>query len=632
MPAVARPTAPPTAAKDTSAGVRPTPPLSRELGWLTINCLLTIVGFSVIFPPLELWPLAFVCLAPWAIGVCRTHRAWLVYWCTFATGWTLYLINLHWLMPVTGLGYAALAFYLALYWPITAWAVRTGRRHGVSPVWTLPVTWVACEYLRAWVMSGFPWLFVGHAFYKQLTLIQIADLAGVYGVTFLAVMVTGVVVELRLARGAAARRRRQTLLGGAACVVLIGAALLYGRMRINSAAFTDGPKVAVVQEDFPLSNLPPYGEHPYVVFSRFMALGAEAAQQRPDLLVFPETAWNATQNIGFVEVPLQAAASVPQSSHSFGKLCHEATAALARGDYATVNRVIARFEQILNARGSAERGERPYELPRLPEIAGPPVTVVVGCVSVDIHPEAVYPQTERFNSALVYDPDGVQRRQRYDKIHLVPFGEVVPFRYGKFHWLYVWLNGLSPFSGGGRHEYSLSYGREYTVFDLQTPERLYRFGTPICYEDVMPYIIRNYVWDGGLRRVDFLVNISNDGWFIHSAELPQHLAICAFRAVENRIGIARAVNTGISGFIDPNGRIHDVVEREGRSWGAGIVGYRAAAVQLDTRSSFYGRYGDVFAQVCLILTAVLWFDAVGTRWVIAFWRRLVARWRRKRTA
>jgi apolipoprotein N-acyltransferase len=245
-------------------------------------------------------------------------------------------------------------------------------------------------------------------------------------------------------------------------------------------------------------------------------------------------------------------------------------------------------------------------------------------LALEVFPEAVYPKYKRYNSAVVYDSDGTQRAGRYDKNHLVPFGELVPFRYGRLHWLYRWLNSLVPFSYGGKVEFSMTPGDDLTVFELRTAGGTHRFGTPICYEDVMPYIVRDYVWDGDQRRVDFLVNISNDGWFLHSAELPQHLAICVFRAVENRVGIARAVNTGISGFIDPNGRIYSLVEKDGQAFGEGIIGYSVDHVMIDRRASLYGRFGDVFARVCLILSVPLWIGAVFTRWVLAL-RRRVAR-------
>jgi apolipoprotein N-acyltransferase len=433
--------------------------------------------------------------------------------------------------------------------------------------------------------------------------------------------------------GPGRRRLANAVVGtGVAVVVLLGNAW-YGAYRLEQADFKDGPRVAVIQEDFPQWSKEPYSEHQYVVFAQYLALAAEAARERPDLLVFPETVWGSTQNIEFVEQELQAPEEVSALTWQYGKLCHGATSAFARGDYAEVNQVIARFERALNAVIPTDRPK--YELPRLPAEGGPPVTLVVGCVSLDTLPEQAYPRQKRYNSAVVYDRDGVQRRERYDKIHLVPFGEVVPFRNARplgfdLHWLYRFLNRLSPFSYGGAIEYSLSPGERYTVFDLASSAGATRFGVPICYEDTVPDVPRRYVWAGGRRRVDFLVNISNDGWFLHSAELPQHLAICVFRAVENRVAIARAVNTGISGFIEPSGRIDSLVEEGGRRYGAGLVGYRVAPVKLDDRGSCYGRLGDWFATLCVLGAAALWVGAIVTRWIFNLRKWLAARRARKR--
>lgn len=594
--------------------------LGREAGEGVLACLLTIAAISWSFPPYELWPLAFVGLVPWGLAVCRAERPWVIHWLGLFGGWGFYLFNLRWMIPVTGLGYAALAFYLALYWPLTTWAVRTARRHGISVIWSLPVVWTACEYLRAWVMSGFPWFFIAHAFYRQPLLIQISDLTGAYGVTFLAVMANGLWIELLLCRRpahGAQTSKRQLLAGGAAVAALWSGALLYGGYRLRQVDFRPGPRIAVIQHDFPIVATPPYSDPRQVLLSHHLTLAAQAAEQKPDLVAFPESAWNAEQNAGFLEVEYRTA------SWAFGKLCHEATAAFARGDYAAVNGIIDRLQDEMES----YRGGRPTVLPRLPAQGGPPVTVAVGAVAVETFPEAVAPKVKKFNSVLIYDRDGRQQRQRYDKTHLVPFGELVPFRYGRLHWLYRWLNDLSPMSYGGKLEYSLTPGRELEVFKLPTAAGTMRFGTPICYEDVMPYVIRNYVWDNGRRRVDFLVNVSNDGWFLHSPELPQHLASCVFRAVENRVGIARAVNTGISGFIDPNGRLYSMVEKDGR-WlgdGEGIIGWRVDRVWLDQRASVYGRFGDWFSQLCLGLTVVVWLTAMGERWGKGVWKRVAAR-------
>lgn len=645
---------------------------AREVLLVLVGGGLTVLLFTLIFQPLNLWPLALVCLVPWAAACSVVQRAWLVHWGSLLTGLVFFLINLSWLRPVTGLGYVALSAYLALYWPLAAWAIRTGRRFGLAGAWTLPVVWVSCEFLRGWVMSGFPWLYLAHAMAGQLAFIQISDLAGAFAVSLLIALVNGVLCEFlldwRVRAGAAqsgtgpGRARASGISGGlepaplparwagaatrrftgqkwaaALCAtVLVGATWLYGQMRLaQTEGLSEGPLVAVIQHDFVQLSVPPYSEPRERVFSEYMVQGAQAARHSPDLIVFPETTWGSHQNIDFLQIPLQAVDEVDARAYAFGHRTHLATAAFARGEYARVNETIAEWEQVFRqiAAQRPELGLR-RDFPRLPAEGGPPTTVLIGSLSIQ-KLETTYPRLKKFNSALVYDPDGTQRPQRYDKNHLVPFGEFVPFRQQRFlfidlHPLYRWLNRLSPFSDGGKIEYSLSPGRELTVFTLEAGGRTYRFGTPICYEDVTPYLIRRYVWQGGQRRVDFLVNISNDGWFLHSAELPQHLAICVFRAVENRVGIARAVNTGISGFIDSNGRTYNLVEKDGRLFGPGVVGYQVGRMKIDQRASLYGRTGDWLAGACLVGSAALWASAMFTRWVLGivkWFSKLRGRWR-----
>lgn len=600
----------------------------RELWRTALGCGLTVALFTLIFQPLTLWPAALVCLTPWTVVVVAARRAWIAYWLSVLAGYVFFCINLNWLYPVTNVGYLALAAYLALYWPLAAWAIRTGYRFGIGCTWTLPCAWVACEFLRGWVMSGFPWLFLAHSFYEQTTLIQISDVTGAFGVSFLVAMVNGLLADWLLTR---ARHpwtplgRRQRWVATLATAVGVTGALAYGAARLANVPRTPGPLVSVVQHDFPLMSTPPYGEHPMVVFAKYLAVGAQAAADRPDVVVFPETVWNSTQNLAFLEEPLKAVDDQSAWTYHFSRLCHDATAAFARGDYAAVNTVLDRFEQVL--RPDKELARLPGgRLPRLPAEGGPPVTVVMGAVSVEPGAAAgTASDRRRFNSALVYDADGVQRRQRYDKSHLVPFGEYVPFRNQRFlginlHPLYAWLNSLSPFSRGGTVHYSLASGTDLTAFDLSLAGQTWRFGAPICYEDVMPRVIRRYVWRGGERRVDFLLNLSNDGWFLHSAELPQHLAICAFRAVENRVPIARSVNTGISGFIDSDGRVQSRLA-------PGAIGHLTQRLAIDHRASFYGRAGDWLAGACLLATAALWLTAIFTRWING-----VRRWAQRRRA
>jgi hypothetical protein len=107
------------------------------------------------------------------------------------------------------------------------------------------------------------------------------------------------------------------------------------------------------------------------------------------------------------------------------------------------------------------------------------------------------------------------------------------------------------------------------TFSAATQEgRRYRAAVPICYEEIMPYIARRFTRGSGegldKKNIDMLLTISNDGWFLHSAELEQHLATGVFRAIENRIAVARSVNTGASAQIHPNGKIHDSVRSTAR--------------------------------------------------------------------
>lgn len=606
------------------------PPLwsrGRELAWAFGGGALSVLLTSLIFQPITWWPLAFFCLAPWAFAVCRIERAWIAHWASYVAGVVFFLINLRWLEPVTGLGYVALCFYLGVYWSLAGWALRTAWRLRIAPVWTLPFVWVATEFLRGTVMSGFPWLFLSHALAGQLAFIQISDITGAYGVTFLLAMCNGALATWPLTRSRQATTRparRQITFGAVLLIALMVANVWYGLQRMRAANLQPGPMIAVVQEDFPLSSVPSDNKPQELIFARYLQVAAEAAQGRPDLLVLPETPWSMAQNVDFIE-STHRVEPLLDLLRRYGRLYHTATGAFARGDYKTVNAQLAALERSMR---DEERRQLPEgKLPRLPGVDdAPAVTLLVGAMAFEAPEHATYPPHKRFNSALVYNADGTQRRERYDKMHLVPFGEVVPFRQAKWwgfdlHWLYRWLNNLSPFSYGGKYEYSLYAGSAPSSFSIDYDGRKARFATPICYEDVIPYLCRAQVWEGSRRRVDFLVNISNDGWFLHSAELPQHLAICVFRAVENRVSVARSVNTGISGFINPNGEVYGLVTKDGRAHGPGIVGFSQARVSLDDRTSLYGAWGDWFAFVCLIVSCVLWGGAIISRWIAALLRR-----------
>jgi apolipoprotein N-acyltransferase len=158
--------------------------------------------------------------------------------------------------------------------------------------------------------------------------------------------------------------------------------------------------------------------------------------------------------------------------------------------------------------------------------------------------------------------------------------------------------------------------------------RLYHFGVLICYEDTDPNLARDYALaEGDGPPVDFLVNISNDGWFDGSSEHEEHLAISRFRAVESRRALVRAVNMGVSAVIDGSGRVlrpqaADVApgqvydwrvrqEEWGDDWAPGnwsdlkkVQGVLTAAVPIDGRTSLYARFGDWLPGGCLVLVVL----------------------------
>lgn len=193
-----------------------------------------------------------------------------------------------------------------------------------------------------------------------------------------------------------------------------------------------------------------------------------------------------------------------------------------------------------------------------------------------------------YNSAFLFKP-GRRESEEYSKIHLVPFGERTPF-----------VDSFPIFSRlnvGGR---DFSPGTEYTLFHIPQGE----FGVLICFESIFPQLVRRFVVDGA----DFLVNITNDAWFGRTSSPYQHAQIAVFRAVENRIGIARCANTGVSMIIDPYGRIKentDIFVRQN------LIGN----VSLRKTETFYTRHGDLFSKLCLgVALGWLAWALVRRRW------------------
>lgn len=179
------------------------------------------------------------------------------------------------------------------------------------------------------------------------------------------------------------------------------------------------------------------------------------------------------------------------------------------------------------------------------------------------------------NSAGLLSPSGDQI-SRYDKIHLVPFGEYVPLQNLLF-FAEPLVRAVGDFTPGS----------EFTMNPLDG----HNFAITICYEDVFPGLMRKFTVEGA----EVIVNITNDGWFGETSAPYQHLRMSTVRAAENRRYIVRAANTGITAIIDPYGNILSRTELGRRTILDGVAGYR-------NDRTFYVRFGDVFAYLMVIVT------------------------------
>jgi apolipoprotein N-acyltransferase len=195
-----------------------------------------------------------------------------------------------------------------------------------------------------------------------------------------------------------------------------------------------------------------------------------------------------------------------------------------------------------------------------------------------------------YNSAVLLDPLG-RRIYTYDKIHLVPFGEYVPLR--------QWLT----FAGRLTADISdFTPGTVYRVGEIPGG----KFGTFICYEAIFPGEIRRFAASGA----QLLINISNDGWFGRSAAPVQHLMMSRVRAVESRRWLLRDTNNGFTAAVDPYGRIVAELPTD-------IRGELDAPYDFKSNLTLYVRFGDWFAWLCVVATAVMLYLALKPRSALA---------------
>jgi apolipoprotein N-acyltransferase len=515
------------------------------------NPFLTSLAGSVLlwlcFPPVAWWPLAWIATIPFValIAVPEFQAArplrsiWFSGWLYWAAA-SYYITIPH---PALWIAWILLFSYLSVYPLLFVWIARKlVHGLGVSVLLAAPLVFTALEWVRAHALSGFGFSMLANSQYLRPGILQICDVGGGYGLSFLMVAFAAAIF-LFLAHG------RRLALGVSVAIVLVIAG--YGWVRLDQFVATAGETldVAIVQGNidtrFPRSaeEMRTYQQQRFTEY-----LHLQQTWQRdndwpvPDLVIWPEGKY-----------------PIPYVLPGGGQPEEE-----MRRDFRLFYRLL--YEELVAAK---DRGATP-QLPLM----------IVGAGTLDPA------RQQSFNSALLLENEG-QVLDTYHKMHLVPFGEFIPFG----EW-FPFLARLTPI-GSGFEAGQRPAG--FRVGDL--------VGVPcVCCESAVTHRIReNVTYLRALdREPDFLVNVTDDGWFYGHAVLDHHLACNVMRAVENRKPMIVAANTGISAVIQSTGEI----VRQGPRREAAILD---VSMELKPARSLYSFVGDwpVIAMTILCVAGIL---------------------------
>jgi apolipoprotein N-acyltransferase len=508
-------------------------------GWRrAVIALLAGAASTLAMAPFNAWPVLFLTfpIAVWLIDGSGAGRAggvpaaaWTGWW--FGLGY--FVVGLYWigeaflvdadtfawLMPFAVLGLPA---YLALFTAIGFALARLLWTRDATRILALAISLTAGEWLRSKVLTGFPWNTFGYALTEPLALAQTASLIGIWGMTFLTVAISA--SPAVLIDGASRTRKPWIAPAAALCVLL--AMGIFGAVRLSRTPTQLVPKVKlrIMQPDLQQD----------VKFN----YSAKAAVMQKYLTLSDRSSGPQSTGVRDVTVLIW-----PESAFPFF-LTREADA-------------MAQIAALL-PKGSV---------------------LITGSVRAPDQPPGTR-ITRAYNSIYVIDHDG-NVLSVYDKLHLVPFGEYLPFQ----DWMERWgLQQLTKVQGGfipGTVRRSLEIPNAGRALPL------------ICYEAIFP--------DAVAARDDrpgWIVNLTNDGWFGMSTGPYQHLQQARVRAIEQGLPLVRAANTGISAVIDPMGR--DVARL-----GLGLEGVLDSALPAAIPPTVYARAGDLPAAIMIAIALVL---------------------------
>jgi len=414
-----------------------------------------------------------------------------------------------------------------LYFGPFALAVEYLSGKGIIEALSAPVLWTSLEFIRNYLFTGFPWENLGYSQYLNLPLIQMSEYTGVYGVSFIVMLANASIYSLLegiLKEGRSIKFKKWVGAVLTACLIL--GICVFGHRRLSEVrnSSNSAPRLKVGLVQGNIDQDRKWNPaFQEETMNIYIGLTRSLASEKPGLIIWPETA-----------VPFYF-----QSDHRY------------RPQVFSISRELNSF-------------------------------VLVGSVAYGF----VRSELDYFNSAYLISPEG-KEMGRYDKIHMVPFGEYLPF---PFSILYSFVGKVIGAVG------DFTPGEKSSVFLIPQGG----FGVLICYEIIFPELSRRLAYDGA----NLLVTITNDAWFGRTSAPYQHISMATFRAVENRRFIARAANTGISGFVDMTGKIVLATDIFKPAYLAGEVG-------MERSLTFYTNYGDVFSWACLFMSVIFFWKTLG---------------------
>ena len=518
----------------------PLPPVRSLVAWFALVPLMWAVSRAAENanrPLRRAFLLAYLCGVLWYAGNC--------YW-IYAT------MKIHGDLPpvISALLLVGFSLVLGLYFGLFGLGFALVRRRlgVVRALAAAPFLWVALDLAGARITSV-PWDQLGYSQVDNGFMTPLAPWTGVYGISFALVAVNAFYASVFLGVFRLGWRRSQTR-AWITCINIGVLFLISGFELLPRDASTSATAVLV--------------------------------QPNLDVLAQQENVWDAPQvwNQHIAEFAKLAneqcktfIAGIPQTEAENGEIVcppyptHPDLVVWPEAPAFSFEESDPRFRQTMASLARAEQS-----------------TFVVGGIGTDI--SATDNTIDYYNSAMIFGADGAWIG-RYDKIHLVPFGEYIPFK-NLLTFAHKLTGKVSDFSRG----------REHTVFRIVDQHgQAHGYGIFICYEAVFADEVRHLAQHGA----QVLVNISDDGWYGDTSAPWQHLNQTRMRAIENRRWILRDTNNGVTAAIDPYGRVRQSIPRHQTDALPAEFGFLSGV-------TFYSAYGDVFAWLCALLSVgiIVW--------------------------